>query len=379
MCSPRHKAKSACYSKKLSLQVSNIYKKLAIRFRNPTPSPGEVEGALEVMELIAPLSGEEIAQESYRLFRILMQAPASLSSQKKWEASRLAMRGAYKGVEFFPWVEDPRDILTFLDHHFELNTRDDKNQDEPIQDALCALAYASSPVTIETLSRFNPTESSFVHGICRVFQDDKPLQLRTAALLFLPLIGEGWFNTPHPIMEPDEMKRLCVDWASVVDSVEHPRGVRKAILEVLFWMIDSPHWRPHIVTEKWRLLEYYTSVPDDSQSFKRCINNPELIEMIKSVGNPVAMGLWLEILWLRYGKLPPPVREKLETITREVARGRRTDLNRCLKVLDSELEKAEKSLIQYHTWSQDPTAVALRSEIDNLQRAKNSLSALKRG
>ena len=327
------------------------------------------------MRLIAPLSGKEIAQESYRLFRILMQAPASLSSQKKWEASRLAMHGAYKGDKFLPWVEDPQDILTFLDHHFKLAS--DQNQDEPIQDALHALAYASSPATVEALNRFNPPES-FVHGICRVFQDDKPLQLRTAAFLFLPLVGGGWFNTPRPILRPDEMRRLCVDWASVVDSVEHPHNVQKAILEVLFWMIDSPHWRPHIVPEKWRLLEYYTSVPDDFQSFKKCINNPELIEIIQSVGNPVAMGLWLEILWLKYGELPSPVREKLEMVTKEVTRGRRTDLNRCLKVLDSKLEKAEESLIQYHTWSDDPTAVALRSEIGNLKLAKDSLVALKK-
>ena len=177
-------------------------------------------------------------------------------------------------LQALPWVEDPQDILTFLDHHFDLATRGGQNQDESIQNALRVLAYASGPVTIEALKRFDPTEPSFVRGICYVFQNDKPFQLRKAALFFLPLIGDRWFNTPHPIMEPDQMRSLCVDWASAIDGIEHTCDVQKATLAVLFGMVNSSHWRPHIVTEKWKLLEYFTSVPDDSQPLRRCIDNP---------------------------------------------------------------------------------------------------------
>jgi len=363
-------------------QITRIFEKLTETFKNAAPTTEEIDRALEAMELIAPLSENEIAQQSYQLFHVVMQAEESLaySQEKKWEAARLTMYGAYKWDKFLPWVDEPRDILLFLDHHFELATRGGENQDEPIQNALRALAYASGPVTIEALKLFDPTEPSFVRGICYVFQDDKPFQLRKAALFFLPLIGDRWFNTPHPIMEPDQMSRLCVDWASAVDGIEHTPDVQKATLAVLFGMINSPHWRPHIVVDKWKLLEYFTSVPDDSQPLRRCIDNPELMEAIKDVGNPAAIVLWLAILWLKYKELIPEVREQLETVTKEVAQGRRrSELDMYLSVMDLELRKAEDALTQYNTWSTDPAAIALRTKIDNLQQARVSLLALKRG
>jgi len=85
-------------------------------------------------------------------------------------------------------IRIPHNILTFLDHHFDLATRGGQNYDEPIQNALRVLAYASGPVTIEALKRFDLTEPSSVRGIYYVFQDNKPFQLRRAALLFPPLI-----------------------------------------------------------------------------------------------------------------------------------------------------------------------------------------------
>jgi len=69
--------------------------------------------------------------------------------------------------------------------------------------------------------------------------------------------------------------------------------------------------------EKWKLLEYFISVPDDSQPLRRCIDNPELIEAIKGAANPAAMDLWLAILWLKYNELLSGAREQLETVTKE--------------------------------------------------------------
>jgi len=112
-------------------------------------------------------------------------------------------------------------------------------------------------------------------------------------------------------------------------------------------MINSSHWRAHIVVEKWKLLEYFTSVPDDSQPLKRCIDNLELMEAIKKVANPAAMVFGLAILWLKYKELIPEVREQLETVTKEVAQDRRTDLDMYLSVMDSELRKAEDALTQF--------------------------------
>jgi len=74
------------------------------------------------------------------------------------------------------------------------------------------------------------------------------------------------------------------------------------------------------------------------------------------------------------------VQEQLETVTKEVAQGRRrTDLDMYLSVMDPELRKAEDALMQYNTWSTDPAALALRTKIDHLQQARVPLVTLKRG
>jgi len=292
-----------------SFQITRIYEKLTETFSNPTAMTEEIDRVLEAMELIAPLSENEIAQELSAVPRrhACSCLPRLLPGE---EVRQVLIMG--RGTQ---------DILVFLDHQFDLATRGGQNQDEPIQ-------------------------------------DDKPFQLRKV---------DRRFNTPHPIMEPDQMRSLCVDWASAVDGIEHTYDVQKATLAVLFGMINSSHWRPHIVVEKWKLLEYFTSILDDSQPLKRCIDNPGLMEAIKNVANPAAMVLWLAILWLKYKELIPEVREQLEAVTKEAAQGRRrTDLDMYLSVMDSELRKAEDALTQYNTQSTDPAAIALRTKIDNL-------------
>jgi len=255
-----------------------------------------------------------------------------------------------------------------------------------------AFSYALKPAAIGAFKRFDP-EPSFDRGICHMFQNNKPFRLRRAALYFLPLIGDRWFNAPYPIMEPDQMKSLCVGWgwASSIDRITHTYDVKRAALAVLLGMINSPHWRPHIVAEKWKLLEYAISVPDDSQPkfwcvpydpqpLRRCLDNPELIEAIRNVESPDAMGLWLKILWVKYKELIPQVREQLEVVTKEFAQGsRKTDLDGCLSVMDSELRKAEDAVTQYGSLSTDPAAVTLRTKIYDLRQARVVLVALKGG
>ena len=334
------------------------------------------------MELVAPLSEEVIGKKSYDLFHVVMQAPlaGAYTEEKKWRAARLTMHGAFKWDAYLPWVDDPSDILAFLDYHFRLAAQGGEDQDEPIQNAMRAFAYASNDITTEALKLFDPTEPSFVRGICYVYQEDKEFQLRKAALFFFPLISDRWFNTDHPIMEPEQMSSLSAGWASIIDGIEHTVGVQIATLAVFFGMINSPHWRPHIVPDKWKLLEYFTSVPEDSQPLRRCLDNPELTSAISKVENPTAMVLWLAILWLKYKELIPEVREQLESATKEVVQdNRRADLDMCLSVMESELQRARDALAKHTSWSTDPEAVALRIKIDNLQQAKTALLGLKGG
>ena len=342
------------------------------------------------MELIAPLTEYDVPAESYRLFCVVMQAPVSpaFPQEKKWEASRLTMCNAFRW-ECFAWVDDPHEILTFLNHHFDLAIRGGQNQNEPIGNAMRAFVDSLRPVALEALKRFDSTEPLFARGICHALQDDKPIRLRWLTLCFLCIVGDRWFNTPHPIMEPDQMRSLCVDWASILDALPHTYNIKMGALPALFGMINSPHWRPHIVAEKWKMLEYATSFPDDSQScdwcvpydpqpLRRCLDNPELIDAIRNVESPDAMWLWLNVLWVRYQELIPQVREQLETVTKEFAQGgRKTDLDACLSVMDSESRKAEDVLTKYSMRPTEPAAISLRTKIDGLQQARVALVALK--
>ena len=339
------------------------------------------------MELMDPLINSSNAQNSYDLFNVIMQAPVLLAypEEKKWKAACLAMHGAYQWDDGLPQIVDPQNILTFLHHHFGSIIRGHKDH-EPIQNALHALVNAPRLIAIESV-HFNLTQHSFVCGICHVFQDDQPLKLRTTALFFLPHLGDRWFNTTHPIMAPTYMAKLCIGWASTIDNVEHTNDILKAALTAFLGMINSHHWRPHVVPEKWKLLESFTLLPDDSQPLRRCINNPELMDVIREMGNPVTMALWFTVLWYKYKELVPCVQEQLGAVAEQVARGGGVDLNMCLSVIDSELERAKGTLDQLAEYNRafstpacsSPVPTHLEERVRKLQQASASLAALKRG
>ncbi|KAF9782344.1 hypothetical protein BJ322DRAFT_215073 [Thelephora terrestris] len=316
--------------------------------------------------------------KNYDLFHTIMQLPAPFTdSEEKWRAARLTIHGAYKWDEWMPYVGDPQHILDFLNHHFELAAVGGPNQDEPIQNALRALAYAYGPDTLDALNKFDPTDPSFVRGILYVFQSDRPFELRKAALFFLALIGDKWFNAPDPIMDPDQMRSLYEDWSSAVGDIEHTSDVQNVILTVLLGMINSQNWRPYIAPKDWNLLQYIASVPDDSQPLKRCLDNSELIDAISEVENPHARVLWLEILWLKYGELIPEIQERLQEVAREVAMRGEADFNTWLSAVESELGNTEDALMQYDALSTDPVFIAKRIKVDSLVQARRILLALR--
>lgn len=379
----------AYYSQGVGSQSSSIYERLTRTFGGPIYGADEIDYAFLGLRIIALLSvnsvtlpaGNDVSQQIYRLFCLVVRAPISLTypEEKKWEVSRLIIHNAHKWVDFSPRIEDPQEILTFLKHHFDLATKGGQSQDEPIRSALCLLVHASGPATEEAIMSFDPTDPLFARGISDVFQDNKPPQLRKAALLFLPLIADRWFDTPRPIMAPDQMRTFCANWASAVDAIKHTYDVQKATLTVLFGMIDSPHWRPHVTVEKWTLLEYFTSVPEDSRSLRRCVENPELTDVIKNLTNSNVMVHWLAILCWRYEELIPQVQEQLETVVKEIVLGDgRTYLDVCLSVMDSGVKDAKDELQNTRVFTAgSPTASALRTKIDILERVTVSLVTLR--
>ena len=325
------------------------------------------------MELAAALLENEVTSENYELFCALMGAPVSsvFTEERKWEASRIAIHAACKLDGAFPQVKDPRPILLFLSYHLRRAIQSER-YDEPVQTALSALASASAPEAISAFNNFDSTQPSFVHGISHMLQKHKPLQLRKAVLFFLPLIADKWFNTRRPIMNDNEMKGLCTDWASAVDEVWGADGAGEPALTVLLFMINSPHWRPHVVRDKWKLLDHPALLPD-SQAFGRCLENPDAVDAILKVANPDTVLLWSKLLWLKYEMLTPAVREKLEASARDADR---ENVGLHLSVIEGELEVAERELVEYGQWSDDSKADALRAKIQCHKAAMDFLRPL---
>jgi len=113
--------------------------------------------------VIVPPSENDIAQECCHLFHVVIQTPVSptCSQEKKWEV-RLTMRRACKWDTFLPWVKEPQDIFTFLDHHFDLSTRGVEIKASQLRTlCMCWLTLRSA----KSLKRFGPTEPSFVCSI----------------------------------------------------------------------------------------------------------------------------------------------------------------------------------------------------------------------
>ena len=366
----------------LEKYFSVLYKKFAKVFLDTSTTSAEIDFALSAMAVATSFVQEVfLFEQSHDLFHVIMNAPITLAytQEKKWQAARYLLRGLCGWADnFCYWAGDPQDVLTFLSYHFDLANQDGEYPDEPILHALRTLGYTQDPVTIEALRHFDSTKPTFVSGICYAFQGDKPPSVRYSALYLLPRIGDKWFVGPHPIMEPDQMRRLCTDWASFVDiTVKTPR-VKKEALAVLFYMINSPHWRPHIPTNTLRLLDWFTSVPDDSEPLKRCLDNPELTDVILGIADPAVVVAWLKILWLKYGELAPGVRGKLETATKETAQTRKSALDVCLSVVDSELKKVEAVLEEDDTSSVDLGSTT-DTKVDNLRQARAALLVLKGG
>ena len=123
-----------------------------------------------------------------------------------------------------------------LSHLWQIETRENRR-----------LYYESPVERHRNAESLDPTESFFVCGMRYAFQNDKPPTLRWGAPIPFSLMGEKWWN---PIKTAQS---LCIGWASAVDSVEHSSNVQVAIIKALLDMMNSPHWRPRIVTGKWKL------------------------------------------------------------------------------------------------------------------------------
>ena len=359
--------------------LGKIYNKLESTFKDHVVQ--EFDRSCDAMKLIAPVEDNTVCQNSYNLFHAILAS--SFDKEDIWKACRFAVHGAYKWDRFLPWVQDPNDLIKFLTHHFSIQAEgEDEIASEAIRDALRALAYASGEVTIEALKKFDPTDKSFVDGIRKALENDRPFQTRKAALFLMPIIQDRWFDDSleQDVMPDDQKAEFCKNWASAVDGIEHTYDVKKATSSTLFSMLNSSKWRSHITEDKWKLMEWFTVLPDESKPFNACKENPEILPWLRSKAenstegegkngikaNQGLMKLWLAILWLGYVNLPGAVRDQVLEVTKVVISKVRHDVNFVTVVMEAEKERYQMEMKEYPLWSIDEKATALRARLDNL-------------
>ena len=163
-------------------QSSRLFNKFTDSFRNLTLTPEGIDRALEAMELITPLSENDIAQRSRQLFHVVIQAPVSrLLPCSAPTGGRDSYRGSRILDTSSPWTTTSAWPPPAAINRASRSGVHCKRSPMPLW---------LRPGSIKALKRFDPTEPSFVCGIRFVYQEAKPFQLHKAALFFLSLVGD---------------------------------------------------------------------------------------------------------------------------------------------------------------------------------------------
>jgi hypothetical protein len=311
-----------------------------------------------------------VPRRCLELFAAVMSPGSHLSADLKWEAARLALHGAFKWDGYYPMVTGPKEVLSFLDYHFDLQAKGE-NQDEAIQYAVRALAFGANQTCLDALAQFDPTVRPFFDGIRSLFHSDKPHELKKAGLCFLSRIEARWFPIFSEHVSPDAVQDFCEDLVSVVNEVFTDEvEVKRAATTVLLSMADTSPFRLHIPLHMWEHLEFVHELEDGPHPFRRCRGNPDIIPALRRTKDQKPLLLWLAILWREITKLDPKIQEQVvDATTRAVAHSPHVE-DFLLLLLNAEETRLEEKLRAFSSWSTDEEVEALRLKLYELRESR---------
>ena len=353
-----------------------IFSKLESTFNNHVVR--EYSRSVDAMRLIAPLKNSAIAQGSYSLFHAVLSS--SFEEEEIWVAARLAGHGAYKWDHFLPWVNDPNDAMKSLLHHFAIQAegRDDVAT-QPIEDMLRAIAYASNEQALEGLKKFDLADKVFFGGVRKALGGDRPFQTRKATLFLLKIVQDKWFDDSlEDVISDEEKDEFSKNWGSAVDGIEHNVDVKKATCGTFFAMLNSKRWRPHILKNKFKLMEHFADIPDDSKYFIACKKNASVLAWLRSRADEAGSGgteetkywkLWLAILWSDYASLPKDVKDQVLDVTKVVISKARHDVSFISGIMAMEKGKYQTKLGAHAALSLEDEAERLRARVDDMDES----------
>jgi hypothetical protein len=330
----------------------------------------EIAAVLDALRCIGLLTYNIVPQRCLELFTMIMTAASHLPPDLRWGAARLAIHGAFKWDGHYPMVSGPQEVLSFLEHHFDLQAKGE-NQEEAIQYALRALAFGSSPACLDALARFDPTDNPFFDGIRSLFHPDKPHELRKAALCFLSHIEARWFPVFSEHVPPDAVQDFCEDLVSAINEVfVDELEVRRAATMALLSMADASTFRLHIPLHMWEYLEFVHELKEGSNPLRRCKNNPDIIAALRMKKDQKPLLLWLAILWREITKLDSNIQEQVvDATTRAVAQSPHVE-DFLLLLLNAEETRLEEKLRPFSPWSTGEEVETLRLKLYELRESR---------
>ena len=277
-------------------------------------------------------------------------------TNKHWEAARLAIRGAFQKNVQAPELGEPKEILKFLDYHLGLQGAGEDHTSS-ISFTLAVIHVESSKrlvnhPTVNCIRKFNCANPSFVRGVRSIMRPDRPRKLLRKAAGLVALISDQWFNSPVPVMEPEEMSEFC-EHLTAFAIYGDTRGIdtRRSIVTILFGMLRSPDWRKHIATRLWSVFANCGLVGEES--FRWCLRNAiELLEFMRGLPGGEGLKWWYVTLWFHYDKLDTVVRDEAERIAKDMSRSHGvTDLNLYLNLIGREVTKIRTKMRHWRSVS----------------------------
>jgi hypothetical protein len=313
-------------------------------------------------------------------------ASDSLTDQD-WEAARLAVRGAFeRNVELLPPIlGEPKEILKFLYHHLDLHGAG--------VDHMSSIAFALEAIhvmngtdhlTVECVKDINCASPSFVRGVRSIMRPDSHLHLRGKTTTLFYLMSDQWFDSPVPVMEPEEMSEFCEHLAVyMIDNVVHVPLIQKRGVTILFGMLSSPEWRKHIVPRFWSMFACCILVEEGRESFRWCLRNAiELLEFTRGLPDGEGLKWWYGTLWFHYDKLDTTVRSDVEKIARDMASNDGlSDLNLYLNLIGREVARTRQEVdeIPNEGWVGGSINMKLRARLIALEGNYHRLSRITGG
>ena len=307
-------------------------------------------------------------------------------TDQHWAAARLAIHGAFQeGVAVKPSrMGELKEIFKFLEYHLGLQGAGE-DHGSAIRFALGGILAKSrnrrsDPLVVKCVKKFDCAGPSFVGGVRSILRPGNHITLRGRAVGLIALIFDQWFDSPVPLMEPEEMSEFCEHLAVfAIDDVTHAPHVQRRGVTILFGMLRSSEWREHIVTRFWSMLAYCAMADEEQESFKWCLRNAiELLEFTRGLVDGEGLKWWYGALWFHYDKLDTTVRDEVERIARDMSLGDGlSDLNLYHNLIEQEVVRTRQEVDELRNEDKlDRPGIGLRARLIALEGNYNRLGRI---